>query len=73
LTVEEHVAGVGGVGAGEGFHEGGFAGAVLSDEGVNFAGHDGEGDAIEGEGSAEAFADVAHFEARYGGGSMVFE
>ncbi len=67
LTIEEHGAGVWGVGAGEGFHEGGFAGAVLADEGVDLAGHDGEGDAVEGEGGAEALFDVAHFKARDGG------
>ena len=36
LAVEGHGAGVGADGAAENFHQGGLAGAVLTDEGVDF-------------------------------------
>ncbi len=68
FAIEKHLAGVGCVGTGEGFHKGRFAGAVLADEGVDFAWHDGERDAIQRKGGAEGFFDVAHFEARSCGG-----
>jgi hypothetical protein len=56
------------MGAGKNFHEGGFACAVFAHEGEYFAWADGEVDATEGEGGAEAFVDTGHLEDDRGGG-----
>ncbi len=47
-VVEEDLAGVHLVEAVEDLHEGGLAGAVFAEEGVDFAGGDGEGDGVVG-------------------------
>jgi hypothetical protein len=60
--VEEYLAGVHGVEAVEDLHEGGFAGAVLAEQGVDFAGGDGERDGVVGEDAREALGDVDELE-----------
>src|SRR5215212_6318107 len=44
--------------------EGGFAGTILADNGMNFAGRYGEGYLTQGLGRAIGFRDVANFEKR---------
>jgi hypothetical protein len=68
FAIELHFPGVRCVCAGEDFHECAFAGSVLADEGVDFAGEDFEVDATESDGGAEGFADAPHEEAWDGGG-----
>ena len=55
-AVDLHPAGVGREGAGEDLHHGALAGAVLADEGVDFAPAELEADTVEGPGRAEALA-----------------
>jgi hypothetical protein len=48
--------------AGDDFHQCALAGAVFSDDGVDFTGSDREGDAMECLDSVESAGDVAEFE-----------
>lgn len=66
LAVEQDLAGEAAVGvdAGEDFDQGGFAGAVFADEGVDFAGANIEGDAVERTHTGEFLDDVPGFEKR---------
>lgn len=70
-AVEEDAAGGGVEQPGEEVEEGGLAGAGFADDGGGFAGRDGEGDVVEGEGIAEADGDVFErdFAANRGEGS----
>ena len=56
------VAGIGQVHARKHLDEGRLAGAVLAEQRVDFAGVDVEVEAIERQGSGEAFGDAAHRE-----------
>jgi hypothetical protein len=60
---------VGLVGAVEGLHQGGLAGAVLADDRVDRAGSDGEVDPVVGDHAGEPLDDVAQLDGeRRGGG-----
>jgi hypothetical protein len=54
--------------AAEDFHEGGFAGAVLADEGQDFAAGDAQMDVVQRDHAGETLADAAQFEERRRGG-----
>jgi hypothetical protein len=62
LAVDEDAAGVGAEQAVEDVHEGGFAGAVFTEEAVDGGGGNGEGDGVEGGDGAEGFVDVEEFD-----------
>lgn len=68
FAVEEDGSGLGLVDAGEHLDEGGLPGAVLSDEGVDRAGPDGEAHVVQGLDGAEAPGDVVRLESRSGAG-----
>src|SRR5262249_7371718 len=65
-AVEAYLAGVGCEDAGEDVEEGGLAGAVLADEGVDGAGTQDEGDAAQGHDAGERLADVVEFDGVHG-------
>jgi hypothetical protein len=66
LGAELHgAAGVGGGDAGEDAAEGGFAGAVFTYEGVDFAGAEVEGDAVEDGVAGVGFGEVLGGEKRH--------
>ena len=66
FPVEEEVAGVRLVNAGEDFTEGAFARAVFADEGVARAAFNGDADAVQREDAGEASGDVAELEEGHG-------
>ncbi|BCJ52300.1 hypothetical protein Asp14428_37750 [Actinoplanes sp. NBRC 14428] len=59
VAVEGDRAGVDGVDAADAFDEGGFSGAVVADQGGDFAGVDGESDVVQDLDGTEAFVDPA--------------
>ncbi len=65
---DDAAARVGSIDAGDDLDERGFAGAVLSDQAMHFAGIHRPVDAVEGDRSAETLADVLEFEKRRAGG-----
>src|SRR5206468_1700079 len=68
LAVENNLAAVRLLGAGQDLHERRLAGAVLADEGVDLAGTHLEADAVERDDTRVALADPAHLEEGSGGG-----
>ena len=60
FAVEADGAGVGAVDAHEDLHESGFAGAVLAEQRMDFAGLEGEVDVGQHAVGAEAFGDALH-------------
>ena len=64
LPVEQDAAGVGAMDAGQGLDQGRLAGAVLADQGHDFARADREAHAIEGMDAVEAHGDAAQLEDR---------
>ena len=62
LALEDHLTGVALIHAGQDFHQGGFARAVLADKHMDFAPADIEVDIRERQDAGEAFGDPAHFE-----------
>ena len=62
LALEDHLAGVALVDAGQDLHQGGLAGAVLADQGVDLALADVEVDVGERQHAGEALGDPTHLE-----------
>ncbi len=67
LAVDAELAAIGLDQAGEDAHQRGLAGAVLAEQGVNFARLDGKAHRIVGHDGAEADAHIAHFDGRRAG------
>ena len=64
---EEDLAGIGLVGAGHDLDQGGFAGAIFTEECVDLSGVEGDGDPAQGPDGAKRLGDVAEFEDGRGG------
>jgi len=65
-AIDEDLAGVGLVQAGHDLYEGGLAGAVLAEQGMNFAGADIEGDIGQRPDSGECLRDATQLDRRSG-------
>ena len=64
LSVDQNLAGVGAVNAGENLHERRFAGAVLADHGQHFAALHVQRHAVERLHAGKMLADIADFQER---------
>ena len=67
LAVDQDLAGIGRVGAGERADQRRLAGAVAADEADDLAGVEVDGDAVDGVDAAERDEDVAHLDERHAG------
>jgi len=68
--IQENLSLVGPQNPGEDVHEGGFAGAVLADDGVNLAASNLKIDTVVGENAGELLRDPAHFHGQIHFGSV---
>src|SRR4051812_10008978 len=62
VGVQKNLTGIGALDAGEDFHEGAFARAVLADDSQDLAGVENEVHSLEGAHGEETFGDVFYFE-----------